>query len=94
VKLENTVIFYGKCVITISCCGHTVPWMNVICYHHMFLAEPYCGPPCARTKLKNRVVRPVVEEVGCQAYEKLSLGERGFGKWFYPKESPTLATKL
>jgi hypothetical protein len=26
--------------------------------------------------LKKRVVRPVVEEAGCQAYEKLSLGER------------------
>jgi hypothetical protein len=48
----------------------------------------------SRKGLKNRVVRPLVEEVGCQAYEKLFLGEGSVGKWFSPRESPTLATEL
>ena len=30
----------------------------------------------SKSVLKKQVVRPVVEEAGCQAYEQLSLGER------------------
>jgi hypothetical protein len=59
VKPEHTVIVYVMCVITVGCCGHAVPWLSVICCHHMFLVEPYCCPPCAGMKLKKQVVKPV-----------------------------------
>jgi hypothetical protein len=44
----------------------------------------------SRSVLKKRVVRPVVEEAGCQAYEKLSLGERVYWEVvFSQRESNT-----
>jgi hypothetical protein len=70
-----------------GCCGHAVPWLSIISYHHSFLAEPCC-PSCARTEMMKQAIRPmcntlskvrevvVVEEAGCQAYERLSPGER------------------
>jgi hypothetical protein len=36
----------------------------------------------------------MVEEAGCQAYEKLSPSERVFWEVISLKESPTLATEL
>jgi hypothetical protein len=59
VKPEHTIIAYAVCVLTVGYCGHTVPWLSVIGYHHLFLAEPYYCPPCTGMDLKRQVVRPV-----------------------------------
>jgi hypothetical protein len=60
---EHTAIVYVACVLIVGCCGHVVPWLSVIGYLHLFLAEKYYGPPCARMKLKRKVVKPMSDSL-------------------------------
>jgi hypothetical protein len=62
-KPEHTIIVYVVCVLIVGRCGHAVPWLNVICCRHFFLAEPYYCPPCARMELKKQVVRPTSDSL-------------------------------
>ena len=57
--------------------------LNRGCFPHLIGAE-------SSSVLKKRVVRPMIEEVGCQACEKLSLGERVYWEVvFSQRESNT-----
>jgi hypothetical protein len=64
VKFTNTLNKYTSIVI--------YAWVNLC----KLLIRPLALPNLGGRGLKRWVVRLMVEEAGCQAYEKISLGER------------------
>ena len=58
------------------------------------LSRPLALPDFGGCGLQRRVLKPVVEEVGCQACEQLSPGERVCWEVISPGGSPVPATEL
>jgi hypothetical protein len=58
-KLEHPEFVCFVCVIIVGYCGHAVPRLIVVCFHHVFLVEPCGCPPCAGTELKRKVFGPM-----------------------------------
>jgi hypothetical protein len=67
-------------VVPVDCGGHTIlgwVWFVAFCFPEWGCVVVILTMwELIRKGLKNQVVRPMVEEAGCQACEQLSLGER------------------